>query len=62
MAKSSKSILVVSDLHVGSSTSVCSEHPTIDELGTTYNPNKLQVALREAWENCVQELHQKPTL
>ena len=62
MAKSSKSILVASDMHVGSATSVCSAEPVISELGTTHLPNKLQLALNEAWYNCIDDLEQKPTL
>ena len=53
MAKSSKSILVASDMHVGSATSVCSLEPQITELGTVHLPNKLQLALNEAWYNCI---------
>ena len=53
---------MVSDLHDGSGTSVCSEEPVITELGTTYKPNKLQVALNEAWYNCIDELTGKPDL
>ena len=62
LSKKSKRILVVSDMHVGSGTSVCSEGPVITELGTTYKPNKLQVALNEAWHNCIDELTGKPDL
>ena len=62
MAKSSKSILVVSDMHVGSATSICSLEPQITELGTVHLPNKLQLALNEAWYNCIDDLEQKPTL
>jgi hypothetical protein len=62
MAKSSKSILVASDMHVGSATSICSLEPQITELGTVHLPNKLQLALNEAWYNCIDDLEQKPTL
>ena len=62
MAKSSKSILIASDMHCGSATSICSLEPQITELGTVHLPNKLQLALNEAWYNCIDELEQKPTL
>ena len=62
MAQSSKSILTVSDLHDGAGTAVCSAEPIISELGTVYVPNKLQVALNEAWFDCIDDLEQKPTL
>ena len=61
MAKS-KSILIVSDMHVGSSTAVCTESPEIVDLNTTYKPNRLQQELLNVWYECVDELHQKPTL
>ena len=61
-SSSSKSVLTISDLHNGSSTSLCSEHPVISDLDTVHNPNKLQIALRGAWYNCIDELTQKPTL
>jgi len=62
MAKSSKSILTISDMHVGAGTSVCTLRPVISDLNTTYKPNRLQLALNEAWYNCIDELEQKPTL
>jgi len=62
MTKSSKSILVASDMHVGSALSICSAEPVITELGTVHLPNKLQIALAEAWYNCIDDLEQKPTL
>lgn len=52
----SKRILVVSDLHVGSSTALCSEHPIISDLGTTYNPNPLQKQLFRAWKDMIKSL------
>ena len=58
----SKSILIVSDMHVGSSTAVCTESPEIVDLNTTYKPNRLQQELLNVWYECVDELHQKPTL
>ncbi len=62
MPKKSKSILIVSDMHVGSSTAVCSKDPEIADLGTTYRPNKLQTALLDGWKECISDLTQKPDL
>ncbi len=59
---SSKSILIVSDMHVGSATAVCTDEPVIADLNTTYKPNKLQVELYKHWGNCIDDLEQKPTL
>ena len=59
---SSKSILICSDMHVGSSTAVCTESPDVADLNTTYKPNKLQTELLNVWYDCVDELNQKPTL
>ena len=61
-SKSSKSVLLVSDMHIGSSTALCSEEPEIADLGTTHNPNKLQKELYSVWQECIDELHQKPTV
>jgi hypothetical protein len=60
MAKSSKSVLLVSDMHVGSSTSICTQEPEIADLGTVHNPTKLQKELYSVWNECIDELHQKP--
>ena len=49
-------------MHVGSALSICSAEPVITELGTVHLPNKLQLALNEAWYNCIDDLEQKPTL
>ena len=62
MAKSSKSVLIVSDIHVGASTAVCSKNPIVSELETEYKPNKLQQELNKHWFACIDELHQKPNL
>jgi len=58
----SKSILIVSDIHNGSSTAICTPDPDISDLETTYRPNKLQKELYSAWEECIDDLIQKPTL
>ena len=62
LSKKSKRIIIASDLHVGSGTAVCSAEPEITELGTTYKPNRLQVALNEAWYNCIDEMSGKADL
>jgi len=59
---SSKSVLIISDMHVGSSTAVCSKEPETIDLETTYKPNKLQKALYGVWNECIDELLQKPNL
>ena len=56
----SKSVLVVSDMHVGSSTAVCTKEPDIADLNTTYRPNALQKELYSVWQECIDELYQKP--
>ena len=59
-SKSSKSVLFLSDLHVGSAYALCSPEPVISENGTTHRPNKLQKKLYETWEWCKDSLAQKP--
>ena len=59
---SSKSVVIVSDMHDGGATLVCTPEPTIADLGTTYKPNKLQKALYRVWNDCIDELIQKPNL
>jgi len=58
----SKSILIVSDMHVGASTSVCTAEPDTVDLNTTYRPSKLQAELLNVWHECIDEIHQKPTV
>ncbi len=62
MARGSKSVLIASDIHNGSSTAICSPEPEVTDLNTTYKPNKLQKALYEAWLECIDDIIQKPTL
>lgn len=59
---SSKSVLLVSDMHCGAVTAVCTPEPEISDLGTTHNPIKLQKELYSVWQECIDELHQKPTV
>jgi len=57
---SSKSVLIVSDMHVGSTTAICSKEPVMSDKDTTYRPSKLQKALLSVWYDCIDELIQKP--
>ena len=61
MAKSSKSVVIFSDIHVGSKVAVCSESPKIID-GENYTPNKAQKALKKAWDLAISEISQKPDL
>ena len=60
MVKSSKSILVFSDVHCGSKYAVCSEHPE-KENDTDYKPSPNQRKLLEGWLDCIDNVSQKPT-
>lgn len=62
MAKSSKSLYIVSDIHDGSITAICSDHPEVQEKGENYKPNKLQKELYRIWIEAIDELDQKPNL
>lgn len=62
MAKSSKSIYIVSDIHDGAITAVCSTDPLLQEKGETYKPNKLQKELYQIWIEAIDDLNQKPDL
>ncbi len=55
----SKSILILSDIHVGSKVSVCSESPEITD-GENYVPNKAQKALHSCWKEAWDDIIQKP--
>ncbi len=59
---SSKSVLVIGDMHVGSTTSVCSPEPPMSDKDTTHRPSKLQKSLYNHWNACIDELLQKPDL
>ena len=59
MTKSSKTILIYSDIHVGSKVSVCSESPEIID-SENYSPNKAQKALFQVWKEVNQEIKTKP--
>ena len=55
---SSKSVLFLSDMHVGNENAVCSPNPKMK--GGSYNPNKLQKKLYELWLWAKDELIQQP--
>ena len=55
---SSKSVLFISDMHVGSKYAVCSSNPKMK--GGSFNPNKLQKQLLESWYWAKDELKQQP--
>lgn len=59
---SSKSLYVVSDVHVGAVTAVCSPAPIIQERGEVYRPNKLQTELFKIWEEAIDDLSKKPDI
>lgn len=56
MANSSKSLVIYSDIHVGSRRSICS----LDPEEPSYKPNKFQKLLYSIWNETIDELHQKP--
>lgn len=62
MSRSSKRVVIVSDLHDGSSTALCSPNPIHSDLNTEYKPNALQKTLWGAWGDCIDDLTGKPDL
>ena len=56
----SKSVLLLSDMHIGAVTALCSPEPPISDLGTVHRPTKLQKELYDVWGECIDGLHQKP--
>ena len=61
-SSSSKSVLFLSDMHVGSAYAVCSPNPTIGDTGGSWRPNKLQKKLYQTWEWVRDSLTQKPNV
>jgi hypothetical protein len=59
-SKSSKSILVISDMHVGSNSAICSDNPERDG-SNAYEPSSNQQKLFKEWNRCLDELTQSPT-
>lgn len=61
--KSAKSVVIASDMHVGSTTAMCSESPLITEQHTEYKPNKLQEGILDIYHQALDELQiKKPNL
>lgn len=60
-SKSSKSIVVVSDIHTGDNHAVCSKSPEITD-SENYTPNKIQQTLLECWKDAWKDLVQKPNI
>lgn len=58
-SKSSKSLLILSDLHIGSKYSICSESPERDS-DDNYVPSYNQKKLNSAWFDCVDMIEQRP--
>jgi len=58
LAKSAKTFVIYSDIHVGSKSSVCSESPVLDD-GTEYKPNPNQKKMLEAWYHALDSLETK---
>ena len=59
-SKSSKSIVICSDIHVGDNHAICTKSPQKTD-GENYTPNKLQRALLDCWKEAWKDLVQKPT-
>ena len=57
---SSKSLVVISDIHCGSKYAVCSESPVRND-DSDYKPNPNQRKLLEGWDWCIDQVSQKPT-
>ena len=57
-SKSSKSILVVSDMHVGAKSALCSDDPETDG---GYKPSANQKKLFQEWNRTLDEVTQNPT-
>jgi hypothetical protein len=60
VAKGSKSVLFLSDMHVGSAYAVCSPHPSIGDTGGEWRPNRLQKKLYHTWLWVKDSLAQRP--
>jgi len=56
---SSKSILIISDIHIGSKYAVCSKSPERDD-DSDHKPSSSQVELLRCWNNCIDNISQKP--
>ena len=61
MARGSKTIGILSDLHVGSKYALCSDEPELDD-GGSYRPSKIQKKLFQAYKESIDELTTKPDI
>jgi len=61
MARGSKTIAILSDLHVGSKYALCSDEPELDD-GGGYRPSKIQKKLFNAYVESIDELTTKPDI
>lgn len=59
MARGSKTIVIYSDIHDGSTTAVCSPEPELEEQNTVYKPNALQKELFSIWQEAIDEFTKK---
>ena len=59
MARGSKTIVIYSDIHDGSTTAVCSPEPEIEDQNTVYEPNELQQELYRVWTEAIDEFSKK---
>ncbi len=59
MAKSSKSILIGSDFHLGNKVALCSEDPQVADQDNPYVPNKLQMALLQVFNEAKDDIIEK---
>ena len=57
---SSKVVVFVGDMHVGSAMAVCPPNPFISELDTTIKSNKVMSVLYDTWEWCIDGLSKNP--
>jgi hypothetical protein len=60
--RSSKSIVIYSDIHVGSTTAVCTPNPIVSETSSEHKPNALQRELYQIWEEAIDDFSKKPDL
>lgn len=61
MSKSSKSVVIFSDIHVGSKVAVCTPEPELSD-GGSYKPYKAQKALYDCWLDACDSIIEKPSV
>ncbi len=57
---SSKTVVFVSDMHVGSAMALSPPDPFVSELDTTIKSNKIMSTLYDTWQWCIDSLSKKP--